>query len=72
MGIAALPVPEWLVAAALLSEEATVLVPVAVLPDTEAEVVKLEEPVETAVEAEAEAPVVAEAPVSVAVMVATI
>jgi hypothetical protein len=73
IGIAALPVPEWLVAAALLlSEEPAVLVPVAVLPDVEAEVVRLDEPVETAVEAETEAPVVAEAPVSVAVTVTAI
>lgn len=73
IGIAALPVPEWLVAAALLlSEEPAVLVPVAVLPEVEAEVVRLDEPVETAVEAEAEAPVVAEAPVSVAVTVTAI
>jgi hypothetical protein len=73
IGIAALPVPEWLVAAALLlSEEPAVLVPVAVLPEVEAEVVRLDEPVETAVETEAEALVVAEAPVSVAVTVTAI
>lgn len=63
MGMAALPVSVWLVAAALLlSEEPAVLVPVAVLAvvlsDAEAAVAK----VEAAVEAEAEAPVVAEAP----------
>lgn len=61
MGMAALPVSVWLVAAALLlSEEPAVLVPVAVLAAvlSEAEVAK----VEAAVEAEAEAPVVAEAP----------
>jgi hypothetical protein len=73
IGIAALPVPVWLVAAAL-PEDSAVLVPVAVLaavfPEVEAEVVR--EPVEAAVEAEAEAPVVAEAPVSVAVTVTAI
>lgn len=51
MGIAALPVSDWLVAAALS---------VAVVP-VEAEVVKVAVPVEAAVEAETEAPVVAAA-----------
>lgn len=65
MGIAALPLSVWLVAAALpLLEGVSVLVPVAaeVLPEVEAEVVKVDAPVEAAVEAEAKAPVVAEAP----------
>lgn len=68
MGIAALPDSVWLVAAALLSEDAPavlvpvlVLVPVAVLSEVEAEVVKVAPLVETAVEAETEAPVVADA-----------
>lgn len=77
MGIAALPVLDWLVAAALLlSEEPAVLVPVlvlvpvAVLSEVEAEVVKVAAPVEVAVEAETEAPVVADAlSVPVAVIV---
>lgn len=69
MGIAALPDSVWLVAAALLlSEDAPtvlvpvlVLVPVAVLSEEEAEVVRVAPLVEAAVEAETEAPVVAEA-----------
>lgn len=62
MGIAALPVSVWMVAAALLlSEESlAVLVPVAVLSEAEAEVVNVPPLVEEAVEAETEAPVVAE------------
>jgi hypothetical protein len=68
MGIAALSVSVWLVAAALLlSEESlavvvpvAVFVPVAVLSEVEAEVVKVAPLVEAAVEAETEAPVVAE------------
>jgi hypothetical protein len=71
-----LPVLVWLVAAALvLSDEPPPgLVVVASLaaevsPEVEADVVKADAPVETAVEAEAEAPVVAEAPTaSVAVI----
>lgn len=76
MGIAALPVSVWLVAAALLLSEDSpaALVPVvasvAVLPVVEAEVVKVAPVVDATVEAEAEAPVVAEAPpVPVAVTV---
>jgi cobalamin synthase len=68
MGIAALPVSVWLVAAALLlSEESlavlvsvAVFVPVAVLSEVETEVVNVAPLVEEAVEAETEAPVVAE------------
>lgn len=78
MGIAALPDSVWLVAAALLlSEDAPavlvpvlVLVPVAVLSEEEAEVVRVAPLVEAAVEAETEAPVVADAlSVPVAVIV---
>jgi hypothetical protein len=59
IGIAALPVSVWLVAAALLlSEDPPVLEPVA---EVEAEVVSVDAPVDAAVEAEAESPVVAEA-----------
>ena len=78
MGMAALPDSVWLVAAALLLSEdppavlvpVLVLVPVAVLSEVEAEVVKVAPLVEAAVEAETEAPVVAEAlSVPVAVIV---
>lgn len=62
IGIAALPDLVWLVVAALLlSEESLVLVPVLVPPVVEAEVVKVAPLVEAAVEADTEAPVVAAA-----------
>lgn len=62
IGIAALPDSVWLVAAALLlSEDSLVLVPVLVPPVVDAEVVKVALLVEAAVEADTEAPVVAAA-----------